>query len=436
MKYEKYKNSGIEWLGEVPEHWELCKIKHKYGFKTGATPSSGKKEFYEGHLRWANIGDIDNEIIFDTNNHITQEAVNSCNMTISPKGSLLYSFKLSVGQVAFCGEDMYTNEAIATFESREQNLKYLYYIAPQFIIHNANRNIYNAPLLNQDLIKNAVIILPPKKEQDKIVAYLDEKCGKINGAIDVQKKKIDLLNELKQTIITNAVTKGLNPDAPMKDSGVEWIGQVPEYWEVMKMNFACKVITDYVASGSFADLRNNVTYLDEPDFAMLVRTADLSQKDKNISRVYINKASYDFLSNSNLFGGEIVLPNIGASIGDVYMVPYGLYDNMSLAPNSIMVKSKTSDEYMYYFFFSKVGRESLNIIGTAAAQGKFNKTELRALRVPIPPSEEQDLIINHIKEKIAPIETQISKANRRIELLNELKQSIITEAVTGKIKVC
>ena len=374
--------------------------------------------------------------MYDTAKHITKEAVDSCSMEISPKGSLLYSFKLSIGQVAFCGEDMYTNEAIATFKQGKQPLKYLYFIAPQFIVHNANYNIYDAPLLNQDLIKNAIIVLPSTYEQQAIATYLDEKCGEINRAIGVQKKKIDLLNELKQTIITDAVTKGLDPNATMKDSGVEWIGEIPEHWEVMKLNFACKKVTDFVASGSFADLRKNVTYLDEPDYAMLVRTADLSGKDKATAKVYVSKHSYKFLSNSNLFGGEVILPNIGASIGDVYIVPEHIYEKATLGPNSIMLISKTDNHFLYYLFRSKRWREALIILGQAAAQGKFNKTEVRGLKVIIPPITKQQAIVAHIEKKVSKIDLQISRANRRIELLEELKQSIITEAVTGKIKVC
>lgn len=449
MRYEEYKECDCGWLDKIPSGWSTIPIKRTVKniltsfidgdwIESDVITSDGIR-----YLTTGNVGAL--EYKEQGHGHISEETFKELNCSeVFPGDMLISRLNEPIGRTCIVPDlgnriVVAVDNVIYRPDENKYDKRYLMY-QMNCLPYTENANFIargsTMSRISRTMLGSIKLCIPTLQEQQAIASYLDEKCGKINGAIDVQKKKIDLLNELKQTIITNAVTKGLNPDAPMKDSGVEWIGQVPAHWEVMKMNFACKVITDYVASGSFADLRDNVTYLDEPDFAMLVRTADLSQKDKNISRVYINRASYDFLSNSNLYGGEIVLPNIGASIGDVYMVPYGLYDNMSLAPNSIMVKSKTSDEYMYYFFFSKVGRESLNIIGTAAAQGKFNKTELRALRVPIPPSEEQDLIINHIKEKIAPIETQISKANRRIELLNELKQSIITEAVTGKIKVC
>lgn len=200
------KQSGVEWIGDVPKHWEVTKLKFKYHFQTGATPNTGKKENFEGELKWANISDLNGSVVYDTTKHINKKAASKCSMNISPKGSLMYSFKLSVGSVAFCGEDMYTNEAIASFIPQKNDLKYLFYCAPIFIIHNANRNIYNAPLLNQELIKNALICLPSLTEQAAIASYLDHKCATIDTSISNAQHQIDLLQEYKQSLITEVVT--------------------------------------------------------------------------------------------------------------------------------------------------------------------------------------------------------------------------------------
>ena len=205
-KYDEYKDSGVAWIGEVPKHWEVIKLKYKYHFQTGATPNTGKKENFEGELKWANISDLNGSVVYDTTKHINKKAASKCSMNISPKGSLMYSFKLSVGSVAFCGEDMYTNEAIASFIPQKNDLKYLFYCAPIFIIHNANRNIYNAPLLNQELIKNALICLPSLTEQAAIASYLDRKCATIDTSISNAQHQIDLLQEYKQSLITEVVT--------------------------------------------------------------------------------------------------------------------------------------------------------------------------------------------------------------------------------------
>jgi type I restriction-modification len=213
-----------------------------------------------------------------------------------------------------------------------------------------------------------------------------------------------------------------------KDSGVAWIGEVPKHWEVKKMNYHCSTITDFVASGSFADLKRNVQYLGEPDYAMLIRTVDLSSNDKKQPPVYISKSSYEFLSNSNLVGGEIILPNIGA-VGNVYIVPK-LYKHMSLAPNAIMVRSYGNDKFLYYYFKSKPGVDSLTLIGISTVQDKFNKTELRSLRVLVPPVTEQTAIATYLDTHCAKIDNLISIQQKRIALLQELKQSVITHAVT------
>lgn len=215
-----------------------------------------------------------------------------------------------------------------------------------------------------------------------------------------------------------------------KQTGTPWIGKIPSHWEVKKLSYYADVITDFVASGSFADLRNNVEYKDEPDFAMLVRTADLSKKG-SVSRVYISKESYVFLQNSNLFGGEIVLPNIG-SVGDVYLVPNDLYEHMSLAPNSIMVKTRFN-KFVYYYFLSKPGNECLLNISQGTTQSKFNKTQLRGLKIILPPLAEQEAIAAYLDKKCGSIDTVIATHERRIALLEELKQSVITEAITHGI---
>lgn len=213
----------------------------------------------------------------------------------------------------------------------------------------------------------------------------------------------------------------------MKDSGVKWIGEIPSHWEVRKLKSIAKRITDYVASGSFASLNKNVTYLDEPDYAMLVRTVDLSKKT-NKKPIYINKHAYDFLSNSNLFGGELILPNIG-SVGSVYYFE-PMYKRSSLAPNAILVDMKGINKFFYYLFLSPLVSNALKHLGNDAVQEKFNKTQLRQFKVINPPIEEQQKIANFLDEKVSQIDTIIEKTKQSIEELKKYKQALITETVT------
>lgn len=321
-----------------------------------------------------------------------------------------------------------------------------YDAVPQFIIYYlralAMTNVFIALAtgirerscdLRWNKIAELDFILPPATEQRFIANFLDKKCGEIDEMVSLQEKIIEELRAYKQSVITEAVCKGLNPDVPMKDSGIEGV-RVPLQWSARKFNHLCSRITDFVASGSFAALRENVPYLDSPDYAMLVRTADLSNSARSEGRVYISKQSYDFLRNSNLYGGEIVLPNIG-SIGDVYIVPKDLYPRMSLAPNAITFSTLQNDKYYYYYFLGALGKKQLRDIAESTAMPKFNKTDLKQLIVLCPPLEEQQDIANYLDTKCAEINALITVRQAKIDALKEYKKSIIYEYITGKKEV-
>ena len=200
--------SGIDWIGEIPEHWRICLVKHKYSIQTGFTPATKIKEYYdaENGFIWITIGDMKDNVISDSVNKVSSKYIEEFKPQKTPKGSLLYSFKLSVGQVAFAGVDLYTNEAIASFlQSKSVNLNFLKY-SSSLIINDANINIYGAPIMNQELIKNAPIVFPPLKEQEEIAAYLDKKCADIDGLKAKLVKKRATLKELRQAIISEVVT--------------------------------------------------------------------------------------------------------------------------------------------------------------------------------------------------------------------------------------
>lgn len=218
----------------------------------------------------------------------------------------------------------------------------------------------------------------------------------------------------------------------MKDSGIEWIGEIPKSWKIMKMSLICSVVTDYVASGSFADLAQNVQYLDEPDYAMLVRTADVSNKGHVSKPVFINQHAYEFLSNSNLFGGELLLPNIGA-VGEIYIVPK-LYERMSLAPNAIICKTRYCDKYYYYYFYCDAGKRSIVEISQSTAQAKFNKTDFRQIRALVPQENEQYRITEYLDRECTRIDSVIDQTRASIEEYKKLKQAVITQAVTKGIR--
>lgn len=197
-----------------------------------------------------------------------------------------------------------------------------------------------------------------------------------------------------------------------------WIyGELPKGWTTQKIGDYATIITDYVANGSFASLAQNVTYKLEPDYAVLIRLTDYNNDYKG-DFVYIDRHAYEFLAKSKLFGDEIIISNVGANVGTVFKCPK-LDTKMSLAPNSIMLKTKGNDDFYYYWFISKNGQHSLQSIVTGSAQPKFNKTNFRDLEVPVPPLDVQ----NKIADYLLAIDNKIS-LNKQIN--DNLLQQVMT----------
>ena len=198
------------WIKQLPQNWEVKKMKHVMSFFTGATPDSGKRDYYsESGNNWITITDLNGKYTNESTNKITDIAVKDKNMKVAPKGALLYSFKLSVGQVAFVSEDTYTNEAIACFSPQEGvDLGFWYYALQSYFIWNANENIYGAKIFNEFLIKNSWIIYPPLQTQKTIAEYLNQKDQKIKKFIENKRKMIDLLKEEMLALATKEQFEG------------------------------------------------------------------------------------------------------------------------------------------------------------------------------------------------------------------------------------
>lgn len=433
-RYSEYKESGVKWLGEIPSHWEVVPIKHGYKFTVGWTPPTGRNDLFEGNNLWANISDLGDKVIRTTTNHISDSAVRQSGRSISPKGSLLYSFKLSVGTVSFCGADMYTNEAIATFLKGKNSLEFLYYAAPIFIIKNANTNIYGAPILNQDLIKNALVLLPPLSEQDAIVRYLDSATSEIDKAIAMQQKMIDLLNERKQIIIQNAVTKGLDENVEMKESGVEWIGRIPKHWEVEPFNrhftfgkglpiTKANLQEEGIAVISYGQIhaKNNLgTTLTES----LVR--------------YVSPTYIETHPQCLLKGNDFIFADTSEDIEGSGNFAFNDFDNKIFAGYHTVV-ARPNDllfpKYYAYLFKSKAWKSQIQSLVNGVKVYSIGRRILKTSMLLIPSEDEQKNIVKFLDKQTSAIEKTIETISRQITLLQERKQIIINEVVTGKVRV-
>lgn len=428
------KQTNIPWIAEIPENWRLLKVKQ--AFNIVKEKAKDKKPVVLSLARdGIKIRDISTNEGQLADNYEDYNPVKIGDLLLNPMD--LYS-----------GANCNVSEVEGVISPAYSKLRAKIYLNPKFFdyyfktqywtmamfAHGKGVSFDNRWTLNNDSLKLYEIPFPSIEEQNNIVNSIKKKEVKINALIKNEEHQIEKIKIYKQSLISEVVTKGLNTKNNFKNSNILFLTKIPENWSELSFQRICSKISDYVASGSFKSLADNVKYLDFPDYAMLIRTADLSGKSNTSGKVYVNKHAYDFLNNSNLFGGEIILPNIGASVGDVYIVPK-MYDRMTLGPNSIFFKTKFNDKYFYYYFFSKFGRENLINLSESTAQPKFNKTKLRSLLVPVPPLKEQDEIVCYLDSFVKNLDKLITNHLRKIEFLKKYRQSMIYEYVTGKKEV-
>ena len=418
------KDSGIEWVGRIPIDWKVTELKREYSFQTGWTPDTKNESFFQGNYAWANISDLKEKKIFDTVKHISDDAINSSSMCISPKGSLMFAFKLSVGAVSFCGIDMYTNEAIATFLAGNNSLEYLFYIAPLYIVENANENIYGAKLLNQQLIRNAKIVLPPLPEQKRLADYLDRKCSAIDNIISKQEQIIEKLKEYKLSLITEAVTKGLDPDVEMKDSGVEWIGKIPASWKIFRISN----LYDQTAEAGSEEL---------PILTVSINTgiSDRELDDEEQDRVFVR--SEDRTKYKKVRPGDLAYNMMRAWQG-----AFGAarVDGM-VSPAYVTCRPKRGVQidtrYIEYLLRTPIATEEMHRYshGIADFRMRLYWPEFKNIRLCLPNLSEQKAMADYLDMKGTAIDKTIHDRENAIEKLNAYKKSLIYEVVTGKKEV-
>ena len=420
------KDSGIEWIGEIPADWEVSTIKREYVFQTGWTPDTTHEEYFVGENIWINISDMKSKVVYDSEKHISDEAVRLASMNISPKGSLLYAFKLSVGAVSFCGIDMYTNEAIATFLPGKNNLRFLYYTAPIFIIKNANENIYGAKLLNQKLIRNAKIVIPPLEVQKRIVDYLDRKCSQIDAIIARQQEVIEKLKAYKLSVITEAVTKGLNPDVPMKDSGVEWIGEIPEHWDFRKIKNCCLIV----------DCKNRTPDPDPDGEYIVVRTTCIRDGSFSYEGSYHTNAENfkEWTAKGQPQHGDIFFTR-EAPMGEACLVPDA--DNLCMGQRVMFFRPLDGSDprYILYSIYGPLAREYIDSKNKGSTVGHLKLGQVASLPLFYCPPKEQSEIADYLDKRCGAIDKVVEKKAEIISKLTDYKKSLIYEVVTGKKEV-
>lgn len=273
------------------------------------------------------------------------------------------------------------------------------------------------------------ILIPPKEEQTAIARFLDYKLAKINRFIQKKKQLIKLLNEQKAAIINQAVTKGLDPNAKMKDSGIEWLGEIPEHWEVLKLSGVCCFVRgnssfkkdELLSEGKYVALQYGKTYkVDEVDEKYQFYVNDEFYKDSQVVKY-----------------SDVIIISTSETVEDLgHSVFYNRFDIGLLGGEQILLRPKQDIvNGMYLCYSSKVFAKELRKYATGVKVYRFNIDDLKTIYTSVPPFQEQVEIVNYIETESQRINTTISKIEKEIALVEEYKTALIAEAVTGKIDV-
>lgn len=427
------KKSEIEWVGEIPENWSESKLKRVvYGIDSGGTPTSSNSSFYSDKgVPFVNISDMTkSEDIYETQKHLTQEGLLDKRLIVHPPGTILYSMYASLGKVAELKTDATISQAILAFRPNQDVIqkRYLKYILKIYETHiSMYSNGTTQSNLNREIVEKFKVLLPELYEQKKICDFLDEKVSHIDSIINDTKESIENLKAYKQSLITETVTKGMDPNVEMKDSGIEYIGDIPSHWTCGKFKYLLKSPLKYGAneSGLLYD-SSKPRYIRITDILEGNKLTDNQRQslDEDIAKEYILKI------------GDLLFARSGATAGKTYLVNK---ETPRSAFAGYLIKGEVEDlsmaKYVYYYSLSKAYEEWKNSVVIQATIQNIGADKYANIFLPIPNKDELVGIVGYLSKKIESIELILEDKNLLLIELESYKKSIIYEYVTGKKEV-
>ena len=433
-RYPKYKPSGVEWLGDVPEHWDVWKLAHAFSLiASGTTPKTDTREYYDdGDIPWINTGDLNDGELEDCGKRITARALaDHSSLKLYPSGSLLIAmYGATIGKLAMLRFPATVNQACCVFAGASPIVsKFMFYWflgLRQQILSLATGG--GQPNVSQDILRTLRVGCPDYDEQTKIASFLDRETSKIDALVGEQRRLIELLKEKRQAVISHAVTKGLNPHAPLKPSGIEWLGDVPEHWEVKPMRMIANVVR-----GASPRPAGDPLYFGG-DAVPWVTVAEITKDnlvDLTETETFLTEEG---ARNSKLFlKGTVIYSNSGATLG----VPKILRID-ACANDGVVAFEQLSREVhpqFLYHYLASITDAIREKVKQGSGQPNLNTDIVKALRFGLPPMDEQERIVGHIAELTDQFHALTAEAERGIELLQERRTALISAAVTGQIDV-
>lgn len=432
--YSEYKDSRVEWLGEIPAHWITGAVKHEYDIYLGKmlqtelnmSTDTLLPYFKALHVRWGQINTGDLPVMWASLREICEYSVR--------KGDLLVCEGGEVGRSAIVqlepAEKTIIQNSLHRVRSKDASLQYL-----RYMLESAASEGWLEVLCNKATIRHFTgekfgalhIALPPVEEQNAVTAFLDRETVKIDALVAKKERLIELLQEQRTALITNAVTKGLDPNVPMKDSGVAWLGKIPAHWGAKRIKWIARM-----ESGHTPDKKIKEYWIDGSiPWVSLNDTSYLKDHDNIGETAYYTNALGIANSSARILPAETVVLSRDATIGRCAITSRP----MAVSQHFIawICKEEVRPDYLLYVL--RVMSQELDRVTMGATLKTIGLTDVRRLAAPIPPIEEQQQIMEFVRSSTIKIDALVAKVREAIEHLKEYRTALISAAVTGKIDV-
>ncbi|WP_149945198.1 restriction endonuclease subunit S [Acinetobacter baumannii] len=436
-QYPSYKNSGVEWLGDVPEHWEVKKIKRISSVKRGASPRpiNDLKYFDDnGEYAWVRISDVtrSNGFLFETEQRLSSLGA-SFSVKLEPE-SLFLSIAATVGKPCITKIKTCIHDGFVYFPKLNKHRDLLFNIFESKLCFVGLGKLGTQLNLNSETVEDIYVAIPPESEEKAILGYIQTETTRIDNLIAKQEKLIELLEEQRKSIISHAVTKGLNPNAPMKDSGVEWLGDVPEHWTVLKnrhifrFSKGLSITKEHLQDSgipcvSYGEVHSKFGFEFDPEINdMKFVSEEYLETSKNC---LLNSGDFIFADTSEDFEGSGNFSYLNSKS----QVFAGYHTVIA------RLKSQQNPRFFAYVFDSNAHRKQIQTQIKGIKVFSITQGILKDIYSWVPPVNEQHLIVEYLDQECSKI--SLLKLNQRnlIEKLKEYRSSIISHAVTGKIDV-
>lgn len=419
------KDSGVEWIGQIPKDWSISPLKYNYEVVAGATPESSKSDYWDGDIVWITPADFKTKDVYVErgSRYITKLGFDSCSTSIIPKGNIIFSKRAPIGSVVINSKDLCTNQGCLSCINKDINVnnKYYYYVlsiyTDVFELFGSGTTFKE---ISGNVFSNIILPYPCVEVQNTIVNFLDEKCSEIDTLTSDIQKQIDILEQYKKSVIMESVTKGLNPDAEMKDSGIEWVGQIPVSWHIHPVSI-------------YFDERKNKNRLGKESNLLSLSYGQIIRKDINTIGGLLPESfnTYNIVEKDDIIIRPTDLQNDKRSLRTGLVKEHGIITSAYIG---LKPKRFVCSAYFHYLLHVYDVMKVFYNMGNGVRQG-LNYSEFAKLMLIAPSFDEQQEITDYLDKKCLEIDTIISDKKRQLEVIAEYKKSLIYEYVTGKKEV-